>query len=53
MNTDDPHLLLDASARLKDIGGHDKQANAAAASYRRALCERTPSMALRKDQALR
>ncbi len=46
MNTDDPHLLLAAAATFKDIGGHQLEANAAGANYRRALCERDPGMAM-------
>ena len=46
MKTDDPKLLLDAAATLKDIGGHDEELSAASADYRRALCEHHPGMAI-------
>ena len=53
MNTDDPYLLLDAAVTFKDIGGHDEKANAAAASYRRALCKRDPDMVMCNNAARR
>lgn len=40
IEADDPLLLLDAEATFKDIGGHQGEANAAEASYKRATCER-------------
>jgi hypothetical protein len=46
MNTDDPHLLQDAAVNFHDIGGHKAEADVAASSYRRAICERTPSMVM-------
>jgi hypothetical protein len=46
MNTDDPFLLLAAAATFKDIGGHEAEAHTAAASYRRAFCERHPGMVM-------
>jgi hypothetical protein len=44
MNTDDPYLLLDAEAALKDIGGHQEEVKAAELAYTRADCERHPAM---------
>jgi hypothetical protein len=53
MSTDDPYLLLDAAETFKDIGGHQREANAATASYTRARCERDPGLAMCKNAALR
>lgn len=44
MNTDDPYLLLDAKVTLKEIGGHQKEVEAAELAYTRADCERHPAM---------
>lgn len=46
MNTDNPRLLLYAAATFRDVSGHAQDANAAAANFRRALCEREPGMAM-------
>jgi len=51
METDDPLLLLDADATFKDIGGHQEEANAAQASYKRATCERHPSFSMCRSAA--
>ena len=46
MKTDDPHLLLAATATFNDIPGHKEEAMAASAAYDRALCKRHPAMAM-------
>ena len=53
MNTDDPYLLQNAAATFKEIGGHQAELRAAAEARDRALCERTPGMAMCKDAAPR
>ncbi len=46
MKSDDPYLLQDAEVTFKDIGGHEKEAIAAEANYKRATCERHPDLAM-------
>ncbi len=53
MNSDNPEVLQCAIVTFKDIGGHEREANAAEASYKRALCERHPDMAMCKNAANR
>lgn len=53
MNSNDPDLLQDAAVTLKEIGGHEEELRAASASYRRALCERQPGMAMCGNTAQR
>ena len=49
MNTDDPFLLLAATATYNDIPGHDEDAKAARAAYNRAYCERNPGIVMCKN----
>jgi hypothetical protein len=53
MNSDDPDLLQDAAVTFEEIGGHEEELRTASASYRRALCERQPGMAVCENSTQR
>ncbi len=50
INTDDPFLLLAATATFNDIPGHGEEAKAARAGYDRAYCERYPDIVTCKNR---